>query len=31
MYVVMMDGLLEHTSRFTEIPPYLNQANYSDA
>jgi len=31
MYVVMMDGWLEHTSRFTEMLPYLNQADYSDA
>jgi hypothetical protein len=31
MHVVMMDGWLEHASHFTEILPYLNQANYSDA
>jgi len=29
MYVVMMDGWLERTSRFTEILLYLNQAYYS--
>lgn len=31
MYVVMTDGWLEHTSCLTEIRPYINQANYSDA
>ena len=31
IYVVVMDGWPEHTYHFTEIMPYLNQANYSDA
>jgi hypothetical protein len=29
-YVMIMDGWLEHTSCFTEILRYVNQANYSN-